>query len=310
MKTLLSAAISFSLLALTPVAFAQEPAPQAPSAEEGDSAAAQSLLSRESQAQVIEGAPLGNQNVYVHIVEKKARDDQGRHELVLYPATVQINGKFTRHMGSSVTYSYRVLENLALSVSPMFNWYNKNTGFSDELATKGGQAAKAATALLFPWGVVGGVEVVPVYGKFAFYDGSLGHFAFLLSAGAGYGNSRVQLTPENSAQGALFGSAGGRFLASIGAGFRVLLGDDFALRLEVRDVVYSASVDNVNGCTLDDLQRLDNNQQVGGSCSPAELAGTGNVNKMARTLAKQLIEQKSSDVLNNVQVFTGFSFLF
>lgn len=265
-------------------------------------------------AQNIEGAPLGNANVHVHIVERKPYTNEGRHEIVLYPAVAQINGKFNVHVGAAAMYSYHLFENLALQVTPLFNYLNQESGFNEELIRKGRQQAQAATALLLQYGAVGGVEITPIYGKFAFYQGVLGHFSFVLNAGAGVGSTRIQLKPEGEAcktgvgecKPASFGDTGFKFLGQVGAGFRVLLGERVALRLEVRDLIYTARVDKINGCTREDIEALNNNlAPTGASCN----AGAFTYDE-DKPLARKLLEETSSDVLNNISFYGGVSVLF
>ncbi|MGI5860689.1 MAG: outer membrane beta-barrel domain-containing protein [Myxococcales bacterium] len=286
----------------------------APLARAGD---APLIRISEEQARVIEGAPLGNANVGVHIVERKPYTNEGRHELVLYPAIAQLNSKFTIHVGAAATYAYHLFENLAVQVTPIFHYVNHESAFNQELIDKGHQQAQAATALLLQYGAVGGIEVTPVYGKFAFYEGVLGHFTFVLNAGAGVGNTRIQLRPEQTSncgpgtanpecRDASFGDTGFKFLGSVGAGFRVFLGERAAVRLEVRDLIYTARVDKINGCSFDDLNELGNGgAPLNASCLPGKFDHVDD-----RQLAKLLLKETSSDVLNNVSVYTGFSFLF
>jgi outer membrane beta-barrel protein len=268
----------------------------------------------DEQAKVIEGAPLGNSNVHVHIVERKPYMNEGRHELVLYPAIAQINSKFTTHVGAAATYAYHLFENLSLQLTPVFNYLNQESAFNAELIEKGHQQAQAATALLLQYGAVAGIEVTPMYGKFAVYEGVLGHFTFVLNAGAGVGHTRIQLRPEvdtncggaNQAQcrDASFGDTGFKFLGSVGGGFRVFLGERAAVRLEVRDLIYTARVDRIDGCSYDDLNAI----AAGGAAPNASCKPDSNLDD--RQLAKLLLKETSSDVLNNISVYTGFSFLF
>ena len=248
------------------------------------------------EPQLVEGAPLGNANVHVHAVQRAPYLNEGKHELVLYPAVLQINGKFTQHYGLGLMYAYHVFEKLAVQVTPIWNYWNKESDFNQELIDKGHVQAKAATALLLQYGGIAGVEVSPVYGKFAFYEGILGHFALVINAGAGLGSTRVQLGPDS------FGDAGLKFVGSVGAGFRVFLGERMALRLEVRDLIYSARVDRINGCSHDDLG--DSPASVSGGCSPQSFSD------FDRTQARMLLQENSSDVINNVSFYAGFSFLF
>jgi outer membrane beta-barrel protein len=293
---------------------AAQPAPPSPSA----SGRAQTLVS---------GAPLYNPNVAVHIVERKPFSDKGKHEIAIFPAVGQLNGKFTQHFGTALNYAYHVHENFALQILPQWNWYNAESSFNEELIARGRVEAQAATSLLLNWGVVGGVEVVPLYGKFAWYEANLLQYSVIISGAAGYGDTRHQLKPPTETTNpegivvsspATFGDTGSRFLGSIGGGFRVQFGDRFAVRLEVRDLVYTARVDRVNGCDVGDLEKMDQDLRrgldpaqsaVNTGCRRERFAAASGANTNV-PLAYSLVREPTSDVLNLVSFYAGASFLF
>lgn len=272
--------------------------------------------------ELVHGAPLYNPNVAVHIVEKKQFSDSGKHELALFPAVAQVNGKFTQHYGTALHYVYHLHENFGFFAMPQFNWSNNESGFNQELINKVREEAQAASSLLLNWGAIGGVEVTPLYGKFAFYEDQLAHYSLVLTGGAGYGSTRHQLKPENDAGPATFGDTGNRPIATVGGGFRVLLGNRFAVRLEVRDLVYTAKVDQVNGCNFDDLQAMDQALRSGrpvtaastsAGCRVDTFDGTNDAGQNRSTdvpLALSLVRDPTSDVLNLVSFYGGVSFIF
>jgi len=307
-----------------PAPKAAAPAPAAAAAPAPAAAAAPAETDGTESQRLVAGAPLFNPNVAVHIIQQKQAADRGRGEVVLYPVVPQINGKFTQHYGSAASIVYHLQENFGFQVSAQGNWYSNQSDFNQELINKVREQATAATSLLLVWGVQGGVEVSPLYGKFAYYEGRLGHFSFVLNAGAGVGGTRMQLRSANAAGPDSYGDTGLKFLGSIGAGFRVLLGDRFTVRLEVRDLVYTARVDQVNGCNTGDLQNLNNwFQNQSGPITSVPVSGGCNVNRFTGTdsrtsynyasdipLALNLVQAPSSDVLNNLSVYAGLSFLF
>lgn len=281
------------------------------------------------EQRLVSGAPLYNPNVAVHIVEQKQFSDSGRRELVLFPVALQVNGKFTQHFGTFGSFVWHLQENFGLQITGGYNWYNAESGFNAELVEKVRAEAQAATSLLWTWGVMGGVEVTPLYAKFAFFEGTLATFSIVINGGAGVGGTRHQLKPESVASDgttvspATYGDTGARFMGSLGAGFRLQLGQRFAFRLEVRDVVYTAKVDSVNGCNSMDLKAMDDKIRggqpiesavVGGSCNVQSFAGTDPDTGYKRSndvpLALNLVRLPSSDVLNNVGLYIGASFLF
>jgi outer membrane beta-barrel protein len=170
--------------------------------------------------------------------------------------------------------------------------------------------------MLLVWGAQAGVEVTPLYGKLAWYEDSLAHFSIVLNGGAGIGMTKLQLKPENSAGPATFGDTGLKFLGSVGLGFRLQFGDRWAARIEVRDLVYTARVDRVNGCNFDDLTKMaaadtSNRDPAAVVASAPCRKETFAQNRTDITLAKDLVKPPpTSDVLNNVGVYAGFAFLF
>lgn len=273
---------------------------------------------------LVSGAPLNDPNVAVHIVERKPFRDQGKQEITLYPTAVQTNVKFTEHLGTALAYTYHLHENFGLQVMPQYNWHTDESEFNRELITKVREEAQAATSLLLVYGAIGGVEVAPLYGKFAFYQGTLGQFTLVLNGGVGAGVTRHQLRPEIEGRAATYGDTGTKLMGSVGGGFRFQIGDRFALRLEVRDLVYTARVDSVNGCNLSDLSAMNTVVNAGGTsfggvnvspgCQVSKFEGTdprtGDTRALDVPLAKALVETPTSDVLNNVGFYAGFSFLF
>jgi len=282
----------------------------------------------ESQ-KLVSGAPLYNPNVAVHIVEQKEFEDKWKREVSLFPAVAQVNGKFSNHVGAALGFTWHLQENFGLMAMGLFNYVNVQSGFNNELIDKTRQEAQAATSQLLVGGAFAGVEVTPFYGKFVFYDSYLVHFAVVLSAGAGAGNTRVQLKPANDAGPATYGDTGWRFLAEIGGGFRVQFLKWITLRLELRDLVYAATVSQVAGCNLTDLTAMDEEDRAGRPVTGANVSGSCNVDrfdgfetwndedmgndyKRSRdlALARNLVKDQSSDVLNNLGFYLGVSFVF
>ena len=241
---------------------------------------------------------------------------------------MQVNGKFTQHFGSQASVVYHLQENFGLQLTGGYNWANSESAFNGELVEKFRAEAQAATSLLWTWGLLGGLEVTPLYGKFAFFEGTLVHFSFVINAGAGIGGTRHQLKPEtvradDTLSPSTFGDTGVRFMGSLGAGFRLGIGEHFALRLEVRDVVYTARVERVNGCDAADLKAMDSalkmgkdpaTVNVGDACDVATFTGTYSGTDIKRSndvpLAYNLVKTPSSDVLNNIGLYLGVSFIF
>lgn len=297
-------------------------------------AVAPAAAAGQNSQQLVSGAPLYNPNVAVHIVEQKQFSDSGKREVILFPAAIQINGKFTQHYGTALGFVWHINENFGFQVMGQYNWVNIESAFNTELVDKIGAQAEAASALLWTWGVVGGVEVAPVYGKFALFDETLAHFSIVLNAGAGVTGTRAQLKPQNQRTpmslceqfpetcAPTYGDTGIRFMGQLGGGFRVQLGKRFSFRMEVRDLVYTARVDSVNGCNSADMtaiQTKDRGGQPAGSaavssgCRTETFEGTtsgGYPRSRDITPAVNLVKNPTSDVLNNIGFYMGAGFIF
>jgi hypothetical protein len=93
--------------------------------------------------------------------------------------------------------------------------------------------------------------------------------------------------------------------------------------MEVRDLIYTARVDKVDGCNLADFEALEaaraGNQdfatlQLSGSCKYEKFDGVDPKTKKNYRediiLGRDLVAEPSSDVLNNISFYAGFSILF
>lgn len=280
---------------------------------------------------LISGAPIGDPNVAVHTVEEKAQAEAGRFEFVLYPVSAQVNGGFTQHFGTMGAFIWHLQERFGLFVTGGGNWYAAESSFNEELATRAGVVAQSAASLLWTWGVAGGVEVAPVYGKFALFDSTLVHFELIVNGAAGAGGTAHMIKPvtrrsDGTMSPASYGDTGVKFLGSLGLGVRVRIGAHWALRLELRDVVYTARVSSVNGCGVDDLSAIDSaaatgqdpaNATVSAGCQLSRFSGrtaAGDARSNEARLALDLLKGPggvpSSDVLNNVGLSLGVSVTF
>lgn len=270
--------------------------------------AAASAQAEAEEAQILTASDLEltseslSDNLRLHTVQRKLYSDAGLHEIALFPAIFQLNSKFTTHVGAGAQYLYHLHESFSLQVMGQFNYLNQQVGFVQDLIDNANIQPQPATALTLQWAATGGFEVTPIYGKIAIYDGKIAHFGVVLSGGAGLGATRIQLTGED--EGRIFGDAGTRFVGQIGAGFRVRFDDSFVARLEVRDLVYTAQVDRINGCSFADFEAADSGGSMSGACN---LSG---MTQSARNAAKELIKRPSSDVLNNLGIYAGLSYIF
>ena len=330
-KTSLLAAVVVFALVTTAVAAAPEAIPAAPQKAEGkapevirpDSAPASSPVIKPPSAALAAApaaAPAAVQPQVgadtsdvqlVHVIEKRPFTEAGRWELGLF-APVQVNPKFTVHAGVSAEVSYHLRENLAAQVGVTWFPIAVQSALTEELVVKVRQQPLAANALLLQGGALIGLELMPVYGKINLFDGKILRFGFYLNAGLGGGKTRLQLRPSDSPKGRSFGDTGYRPMAGLGGGFRVFVSERFTVRLEIRDLVYSAYVSKVNGCDASDTKALgsDAGAAVKGGCSASAFGDTAADVKGNASIAADEIKESSADVVNNLAAYAGLSYLF
>ncbi|MFL5387337.1 MAG: outer membrane beta-barrel domain-containing protein [Myxococcales bacterium] len=249
----------------------------------------------------------------VHVVEKRPFTESGRTEVSVF-APVQVNSRFTRHAGISGELAYHLRENLAVQLG--LTWYplSVQSGFSEELANKVGQAPTASDALLLQGDALLGVELMPIYGKLDIFDGKILRLGFYLNAGLGAAKTRLQLRSSDSVSGRSFGDAGIRPAAGLGGGFRVFVNDRFTVRLELRDRLYSAYVSRVNGCGAADATAIHQSGSaatgLSTGCSASSFGSNDSDIKGAAASAESQLRTPSATVVNNLAFQGGVSWLF
>lgn len=254
----------------------------------------------------ITGAQLGwsGPRQAAHIIIKRNERAEGLHELSI-SNPVQINGKFTQHIGASLDYLYHLREAFAFGVGGTYNYYAAQTQFTDDLAERAMQAPFAAPTLLMDYEAHAGVEVSPIYGKFALFDWSVVQFGLYFGAYGGVGHTKIQLRAADSVnnRGRTFGDTGLRPVGIFNAGMRMFLSKHMALRVEVRNTMYSNDMSRINGCTKNDI--------TGGGAPAASCNLDAFYDRQADGgAAAELLKDPSSDVLHNVAFVAAFSVLF
>lgn len=253
----------------------------------------------------------------VHVLEKRPFTEEGRWEVSLFGAT-QVNPKFTVHAGISGELAYHLRENLAAQLGVSWFPLAQESTLSEELLTKASEAPVSAEAFLLQGDAVLGLELMPVYGKVNVFDGKILRLGMYFNAGLGLAKTRLQLRPSTDPiTGRTFGDTGFRPMASLGAGLRVFVGERFTVRLELRDLAYSGYVSQVNGCSYDDVVKIEaaealNTTATGLSsgCDERAFGSPGTQAKLNAAGAKGLLSNPSAEVINNIAFQGGVSWLF
>ena len=189
---------------------------------------------------------------------------------------------------------------------------------SEELLTKASEAPESAEAFLLQGDAVLGLELMPVYGKLNVFDGKILRLGIYFNAGLGLAKTRLQLRPSTDATtGRTFGDTGFRPMASLGAGLRVFVTEQFTVRLELRDLAYSGYVSQVNGCNYADVVKIEAAEALGGTatglsggCNERSFGAPGTQASLNAAGAKDLLAKPSAEVINNIAFQGGVSWLF
>lgn len=276
----------------------QTPAPESPAAQ--------------SPAAPPVGAP-DAEVLRIHVVEKRPFTEEGRSEISLF-APVQVNPKFTVHAGVAAEFAYHLRENLALQLGVTWFPLSVESSLTEELVSKVKQQPLAANALLLQGDAVAGIELMPVYGKLNVFDGKILRLGVYLNAGLGAAKTRLQLRPASSSQGRSFGDTGVRPMGELGLGVRIFLNEQFTIRLELRDLVYSAYVSRVNGCNFADTKLIANppagSPTLSSGCSAGAFGGDPKEIMGNAAIASDQLKDPSADVINNLAFQGGLSYLF
>lgn len=272
-------------------------------AEENDE---QAYEDDSSDVDLLTGATLGpsGPRQAAHIIIKRDERAEGMQELSL-GIPVQLNGKFTQHVGVTLDYLLHLREAFGIGVGGTYNYWAAQSQFTEDLIDRAKQQPVTASALLLDWEAHAGVEVSPLYGKYALFDWSVVQFGFYFGAYGGIGHTKVQLrkADPDSGRGRTFGDTGFRPVGLLSAGMRMFLGKNIALRFELRDTIYSDSVQRINGCTQKDLTA------PGGPAQECRINAFYDT-QADGTIAADLMKDPSSDILHNVAFAAAFSVLF
>jgi outer membrane beta-barrel protein len=257
----------------------------------------------------------------IHVIEKRPFTEAGRFELSFFGAT-QVNPKFTVHSGISAELAYHIRENLAAQLGASYFPLAQESNLTEELLTKTLEAPYTAEAFLLRGDVLAGLELMPIYGKLNVFDGKILRLGMYFNAGLGVAKTRLQLRPPGkdnlgNATPRSFGDTGLRPLASLGVGLRVFVTEQFTVRLELRDLAYSGYVSHVNGCSLADVQKIaaaegQNQTAVGLStgCDERAFGAPGSIASLNAGAAAGLLSKPSAEVINNIALQGGVSWLF
>ncbi len=230
---------------------------------------------------------------------------KGRHELAFYPLLAQLNAQSVSQLGASVGYRYHVAEGFALQLTPLFHWQRSLSAEEKDLALF---AREGVSRVVLQSGATLGFELTPLRGDLSI-AGKPGFLALVVSAGAGIGSTGLR-----AFSGACTGpecrereyDLGLRPLFQVGLGVLLFLGDRFAVRLEVRDHLFSERVDELQGCTVTDAPALEsgaapaNARCERGSLTPSE----------RQALAAALRSSQQGGFGNLLSAHLGFSVLF
>ena len=258
------------------------------------------------------GSPLGSSGPrqWVHALTRPGSSTEGKFEITV-TMPIQVNPKFTQHVGNGLELEYHIREPFALFIGGTYFWQSQPTDFTDnQLLNNAGQAPTTAEDVMSQWEAHAGIEFTPVYAKMAFFGLGTLRYGVYLGAGAGLTDTKVELQPPSSTTTRTFGDSGYKPTGFFNVGFRFFLGDHFAIRLEVRDMIYSAYASQINGCSQQDLDNIGNGNPGMATNQTCATTFSGDQGKTNAHIAATLLTDPSTEIINNLQFALGLSVLF
>lgn len=188
----------------------------------------------------------------IYAVQRKAYLLKGKLELTPFVAA-SFADRFVQTFALATSGSFHVAENFGLELFGAY-FFPGESGLTDDILNKFKLRSDTAKLTQMLWTAGVGVMWSPIYGKVRTLGGSLGNFAFYLGAGLAVGQTRVQCDPGERLDPEAFGDrtcemaeaayepATLRPMAAFSAGVRFNFSSSFALRLEVKDYLFTSRV--------------------------------------------------------------------
>lgn len=173
----------------------------------------------------------------IHVVQPKPVLQKGRFELSpRFGMTV--NDSVTRNFKVGVNANFHIME--PLYIGGVFEWYDFGSalgGSTDVFEQVQNQTGTIPEGAVLNW--FGGLELgyVPFWGKFALFNRTIAFYDFAVTVGGGGVNAKSLQIPT------AYTTGGG----TISLSGRVFFNKWIALSLEVRDVIFLATLQNASG---------------------------------------------------------------
>lgn len=214
----------------------------------------------------------------------------------------------TEQMGIGASLAWHLHPLLALRASGTWNAITRESAFKRELDGAARFEIESGHTALNVWNALLEVEALPLSGQIHRNV----HLGFVVHGGAGVGFTIHQLKPENAAGPATFGETGLRPIGVVGTGVRLIIANRFVVRIDLRDVMFTAGAQTVNGCNRADLDELNKRMElsvrphepVSPTCSPKSFV------PYDIPTARYLVNEPGDPLLHHVGVQLGFGFLF
>lgn len=151
-----------------------------------------------------------------------------------------------------------------------------------------------------------GFEMAPVFGELSFHGFGPAELAIVVSTGIGAGPSRY---PLHLGDGTRHLDTGWRFLVQVGGGFRVRI-KWLTVRLELRSLSYSSTIEQANGCSKENIKVLDTVLRAGAPFAPEAVNPTCRIAPNEVPLAYAVMRSSSGQLLTSVQLHAGLGIAF
>ena len=211
----------------------------------------------------------------IYAVQRKAYLTKNKWELTPMFG-IGFNDDFVQTLAPGASIVYHAAETFGIELYGAY-MFPSESALTEEIRFPDGFSGEVAKLTQMLWTANVGVQWSPIYGKVHIFDQYLGNFAFYIGAGLGVGQFRVscvssaQLDPNRGfspdtcpvANGEEFVYEPARFalMGNFSGGIRFNFSNSIGLKIEVRDIIYSARVFQPPGSSTNP------NQPTGGTAT-------------------------------------------
>ena len=230
-------------------------------------------------------------------------------EVAVFPFIARLGVGSTRQYGFAADLAWPLSEGIALTVRGQYDYAplaRDESNICLVVPCRADVRPDNTAGLMIAAAALLGFELTPASGAVTFY-GRSAEVGLVISGGLGAASSRRQARFGETSS---FVDTGWRFAAQFGGGFRFRIAQWITVRLELRGLFYSSTVDRVNGCSKADLKLLDTALRAGTFTRSEAIVPTCGIKADDVPIAYNMTRSPSGHLLESIQLHTGLGIAF